>query len=333
MNAATRLGLLATALVLAAVARLLIGVDPATGELEFSWPASDWITFRFTAAIIAVLVGAGLSLSGLLLQTSLRNPLAAPSVLGVSSGAGLGVMVALLIAHHAGIETVPWFAPAIIGALIAVGIVLVLGRRDGWPDPVTTILAGVIVATMAGAGMVLMQSMLPADTRGRFLAWAMGTIPDLAAPGPLWGLTALVLAATSWAWISARRLDALRLDEASAQTIGAGPEPLRLVCLVLAGVVTAMTVAICGPLGFVGLLGPHVARLLVGPSHRLLVPAAVLTGGMVLVGADVFRQLISLETGRLPVGVVTTLAGGPFFLWLLTTSRTGEWRGDSKASV
>ncbi len=333
MSPAVRLILLAVALILAAGARLLIGIDPVTSSIEFSWPAASWMSFRVTAAIVAIMAGAGLSLSGLLLQTSLRNPLAAPSVLGVSSGAGLGVMIALLIAHRAGVETVPWFAPAIVGALVAVGIVLVLGRRDGWPDPVTTILAGVIVATMAGAGMVLLQSMLPAETRGRFLAWAMGNIPEMTAPGAMPGLAIVIVVAAGGAKINAQRLDALRLDEASAQTIGAGPAPLRLICLCVAGVITALTVAICGPLGFVGLLGPHVARLLVGPSHRCLVPAALLTGGLVLVGADVVRQLPALDTGRLPVGVVTTLAGGPFFLWLLTTRRSGEWRGGAHASV
>jgi iron complex transport system permease protein len=328
-----RLVVLGSGLVLVILLRLLVGIDPVSGSVSLEWPEAAWASFRMSAAVVAVLVGASLSLSGLLLQASLRNPLAAPSVLGVSSGAGLGVMLALLIAHQVGLDSVPWFAPAIAGALIAVGIVLVLGRRDGWPDPVSTILAGVIVATMAGAGMVLLQSMVPNEFRGRFLSWAMGTIPEITPTNHMLVLLVLVAGGAVWAMMNIGRLDALRLDEASARTIGARPEHMRLVCLILAGVLTAMTVAICGPLGFVGLLGPHMARLVVGPGHRTLVPATLIMGALVLVSADVVRQTVNMGAGRLPVGVVTTLVGGPFFLWLLTTSRGSEWSGGTHASM
>lgn len=309
--------LLAVAAIAVVFLRVLIGRDPTTGTLSLAWPDAAWRGFRVTAAISAALIGGALGLSGTFLQAALRNPLAAPSVLGVSSGAGLGVMLALYIAHVFGLADPPWMPPAMLGAVLAVVLVLALGRRNGWPDPISTILAGVIIATMCGAGMVLLQGLVPEGLRGRFLSWAMGTIPEMLPPSALPVLGSLLAVALAWGMSAHGRLDALLLDHASATSIGASPGSARLLCLIAAGILTAVTVALCGPLGFVGLVAPHVARLLVGSRHSVLVPAAVLAGAALVVGADVIRQMIDLGSGRLPVGVLTTLAGGPFFLWLL----------------
>jgi len=316
-------------LLLAAVLRMLIGRDPNTGLITLSWPEASFIGFRSTAMFVAALVGGALALSGTLLQATLRNPLASPSVLGVSSGAGLGVMVALFIAHQMGIEGMPWGMPAMLGGAFAVGVVLMIGGRGGWPDPISTILAGVIVATMCGAGMVLLQGLVPDGLRGRFLAWAMGTLPESVPSGGLTTLLLALAAGTAIACAAHGRLDALLLDHASAVTIGAAPGPTRFLCLAAAGVLTAITVALCGPLGFVGLVSPHVARSMVGPEHRLLIPASVAAGAALVLSADVARQLVDLGTGRLPVGVLTTLAGGPIFLWMLRRGVTSGWRGDA----
>jgi len=286
-----------------------------------------------TATVVGLLVGGGLALAGTLLQASLRNPLASPSVLGVSSGAGFGVMLALFLAYQSGVTEVAWGLPAMLGAAVAVGLVLVLGRKDGWPDPVSTILAGVIIATMFGAGMVLLQGLVPDGLRGRFLAWALGTVPEVTATGAVPVLAGALGVACLAGMVGHGRLDALLLDHASAVSIGASPGGTRLTCLVTAGILTAMTVTVCGPLGFVGLVAPHGARLLVGPEHRLLVPAAVLAGAVLVTGADTLRQIIDLGTGRLPVGVLTTLAGGPFFLWMLRRGSASAWRGGMHASV
>jgi iron complex transport system permease protein len=242
-------------------------------------------------------------------------------------------MLALFLAYQTGVTEVAWGLPAMLGAAVAVGLVLVLGRKDGWPDPVSTILAGVIIATMFGAGMVLLQGLVPDGLRGRFLAWALGTVPEVTSTGAI-PVLAGVLGVVCLAGILGHgRLDALLLDHASAVSIGASPGGTRLACLVAAGTLTAMTVAVCGPLGFVGLVAPHCARLLVGPEHRFLVPAAVLAGAALVTGADTLRQVIDLGTGRLPVGVLTTLAGGPFFLWMLRRGSASAWRGGMHASV
>ena len=325
--------LLLVAAAIVAALRMTIDRDPSSGAISLAWPQAEWRSFRVTATVIGLLVGGGLALAGTLLQASLRNPLASPSVLGVSSGAGFGVMLALFLAYQTGVTEIAWGLPAMLGAAVAVGLVLVLGRKDGWPDPVSTILAGVIIATMFGAGMVLLQGLVPDGLRGRFLAWALGTVPEVMASGAIPVLAGVLGVACLISMVGHGRLDALLLDHASAVSIGASPGGTRLACLVAAGILTAMTVAVCGPLGFVGLVAPHSARLLVGPEHRLLVPAAVLAGAVLVTGADTLRQVIDLGTGRLPVGVLTTLAGGPFFLWMLRRGSASAWRGGMHASV
>lgn len=325
--------LLLVAVAIVAALRMTIDRDPSSGALSLAWPQAEWRSFRVTATVVGLLVGGGLALAGTLLQASLRNPLASPSVLGVSSGAGFGVMLALFLAYQTGVTEISWGLPAMLGAAVSVGLVLVLGRKDGWPDPVSTILAGVIIATMFGAGMVLLQGLVPDGLRGRFLAWALGTVPEVTATGAIPVLAGVLGVACLAGIVGHGRLDALLLDHASAVSIGASPGGTRLACLVAAGILTAMTVAMCGPLGFVGLVAPHCARLLVGPEHRLLVPAAVLAGAVLVTGADTLRQVIDLGTGRLPVGVLTTLAGGPFFLWMLRRGSASAWRGGMHASV
>jgi len=319
--------LLLAAVILVGLLRILIDRDPLTGDLGLAWPEAAWRGLRLTAAATSLLAGAMLGLAGMLLQAALRNPLASPSVLGVSSGAGLGVMLALYVTHQSGMGDVPWGVPALVGAAAAVIIVVLLGRRDGWPDPVSTVLAGVIVATMCGAGMVLLQGLVPDGLRGRFLAWALGTVPEFVPRGAISAMVAVLAAGVAWGILNHGRLDALLLDHASGEAIGARPGAARMWCLVLAGVLTAITVAICGPLGFVGLVAPHVARLMVGPAHRMLLPASVLCGAVLVCGADVLRQLIDVGTGRLPVGVLTTLGGGPLFLWLLRRGAGSDWTG------
>ncbi len=280
-----------------------------------------------TAVTVSLLSGAALGLAGMLLQAALRNPLASPSVLGVSSGAGLGVMLALFIAHQLGVAEPPWGVPALFGAAVAVLVVVLLGRRDGWPDPVSTILAGVIVATMAGAGMVLLQGLVPDGLRGRFLSWALGTIPEIVPSGAIVAIATVLAIAALWSLVGHGRLDALLVDHATAEAVGAAPGGARLWCLIFAGVLTAITVSLCGPLGFVGLIAPHLGRLLVGAAHLKLILATILCGAVLVCGADVLRQLIDVGSGRLPVGVLTTLGGGPVFLWMLRRGGGSAWRG------
>ncbi|MCH2134373.1 MAG: iron ABC transporter permease [Phycisphaerales bacterium] len=309
------------AVLAAAVCILRYAIDRAPGgSVSLAWPEPAWAGFRRTAIFTGVIVGGGLGLAGALLQTLLRNPLASPYLLGVSSGAGLGVMAAMAIAASAGMASagsVDWSIPAMLGAVAALAIVLSLGRRNGWPDPVTVLLTGVVVATIAAGGMMLLQHLVPMDVRGRFLTWMMGTLPEIASTWQLILAGTVVAGGIVVAMLLCRWLDTSMLGDDEAIALGVPIGPMRLVLLVVAGMVTAVTVSLAGPIGFVGLIAPHAARRVVGHHHASSVPAAVLCGVILIVGADAARQAIDLGTGRLPIGVLTILAGGPLFLWLL----------------
>ena len=328
-RAAGAMTALALACGVAIFARLLIDVDPVNGRLSLAWPEQAWLMLRVHGALAGIGLGAALALAGVLLQAALRNPLAAPSLLGVGSGAGLGVMVVLYLAWLAGLQatTGMWTIGACVGAIATLLLVIHLGTRQGWPDPVSTILAGVIVATMASGAMVLLQSLVPEGLRGRFLAWAMGTVPELPSHGLLVALWCLLGVSAVGAGCWARRLDALLLGDDTATSLGAQPGLVRLTALLCAGLLTALCVALAGPLAFVGLVAPHAARRLLGSGHRLLLPGAMLCGAALVVGADALRQAIDVGSGRLPVGILTTLLGGPAFLFLLRREMGGRHAG------
>lgn len=310
------------------VLRLLVGrhITPAGGiEIVFGVPESSVLAIRTGAAVAAIAAGSALALSGLAFQVLLRNPLASPWVLGVSSGAGFGLMLAawLVVAGGGG----AWIGNLLMsgaglpaaggGALLAIVVVWLLGRRLGTFDPVTLVLCGVIVSATFAAGIMLLQHLVPNGVRGDLVTWMMGRIPEVASPwllGSVCGLSLVGFVLGSW---YARGLDVACLGEDEARSAGVSLDRLRNGLLIAGGLLAAGSVVLVGPIAFVGLLSPHLARLLVGPRHGRLVPATVAAGAAVLLGADLVRQLVDLGGGRLPVGVVTSLVGGPAFLWLL----------------
>ncbi|MFZ9692151.1 MAG: FecCD family ABC transporter permease [Phycisphaerales bacterium] len=297
-------------------------------QLEFGLPGEAVVGFRLGAIAVASTVGASLAISGLFLQGLLRNPLASPFVLGLSSGATLGLAVAMWLAlsfgfaPFAGLGTV---VPAFAGAMGTLAIVALAGRRRGGLDPITLVLAGVVVSSVCGALLMLVHHLLPPGTRGDLVAWTMGRIdeqPDLRLLG---GAAVIVAGAIAASWTLARSLDVAMLGEDEARSVGLGLSSWRWGLLLGAGLLAASAVAIAGPIAFVGLVAPHAARILVGPAHRWLVPASALCGVILLVGADVARQPIDLGAGRLPIGVLTAILGGPAFLWLLHRGRLEGW--------
>jgi iron complex transport system permease protein len=303
--------------------RLLIDRGP-TGPAGLAWPDAGYASFRWTAMAAGAIVGSSLAVAGVLLQALLRNPLAEPFILGVSTGAGLGVMAALYAAHAIGatMESVAaQTGPAVAGALAALAVVYLLGQRRGFIDPVSLVLIGVILSTICGAGIMLFQHLVPTGLRGEFTTWLMGRIPEFVGGPVLAGAGGIaLLAIIAGLWLG-RAMDAATLIDDEARSVGLALGPLRLAMFALAGVLAAMTVAIAGPIGFVGLIGPHAARLVLGPRHGPLVPGAALAGVALVVGADVARQAIDLGAGRLPIGIFTALIGGPAFLGLLRSRR------------
>ncbi len=297
-------------------------------RLDLGMPDDAVAGFRMNALAVAATVGASLAISGLFLQGLLRNPLASPFVLGLSSGATLGLAIAMWFAVAFGFAPFVGLGsvvPAFFGAMATLAIVALAGRRRGGLDPITLVLAGVVVSSVCGALLMLVHHLLPPGTRGDLIAWTMGRIDEQPDHRLLVGAAAILTLAVVVAWTNSRSLDVALLGEDEARSIGLPLATLRWALLLGAGVLAASAVAIAGPIAFVGLVAPHAARILVGPAHRWLLPATVLCGAILLVGADVARQPIDLGAGRLPIGVLTAILGGPAFLWLLHRGRLEGW--------
>ena len=331
MRPALRQGLGLSALSLLAIMvvwlRYFIDRDPHGAAVSLAPPPPGVALFRLTAIAVAVIAGSSLAVSGVLLQALLRNPLASPFILGISAGAGLGVMVAISLTYDPDAVTRPASSSqglaALLGALAVLGIVYLLGQRRGWLDPVSLVLVGVIVSAICGALIMLLHHLGPTTglMQGKITRWMMGRIPEYPEPVTLIAAGGLAVVGGAAGMVMGRAMDAATLSDDEARSVGLALGPLRVGLFILAGALTAGAVALCGPIGFVGLIAPHAARLLVGPRHTPLVPAAALVGIVIMVGADAGRQAIELGAGRLPIGVLTALIGGPAFIWLLRTGR------------
>jgi iron complex transport system permease protein len=320
--------ILAVVLVVAGFARVAIG--PVAGDdgmrLALSVPSGEILGLRAMSVVSAAVVGAALGLSGLALQTLLRNPLASPFVLGVSSGAGFGVACTLVLGYlfAAGAASFATEATgAVLGASLALAVVSRFGRSGDGHDPTTLVLAGVILGSIFSAGTVLLEQLVPHGLRGDLLSWMAGRLPEI----PDRARLATLAAATALGWMllarSARAVDVTMLSDDEARSSGIELAALRMRLFWIGGILAGFAVAYAGPIGFVGLVGPHLARRLLGAHHAALVPGSALAGAALLVAADFVRQVVDLGTGRLPVGVLTALVGGPAFLWLL---RRGAFR-------
>jgi iron complex transport system permease protein len=268
------------------------------------------LQLRLPRALAGFACGGLLALAGALMQVLLRNPLADPYVLGISGGAGVGAMFAILI----GLPTLGIDGLAFAGALGAMFLVFGLAHGDGSWTQTRLLLTGVIVAAGCGALVALMLSIAP-DTKLRgMLFWLMG---DLAQAGSSWPpLLALAIALTL-AMPFARELNLLARGMMQAQALGVAVNRLRYAIFLLASLATAASVTTAGSIGFVGLVVPHLVRLATGNDQRLLLPASVLAGGSMLVLADTLARTV-IAPQQLPVGVLTALIGVPVFLFLLS---------------
>ncbi|MDB5293997.1 MAG: transporter permease [Phycisphaerales bacterium] len=294
---------------------------------EVGWPADNNIrAFRLEVVGLASLVGASLGAAGVVYQAILRNPLADPYLLGVSSGASLMAYLWRFpfVAAMAGsmLAAVSQQAFAFAGALGAIALVLVLGSRRGRLEPVTVLLVGVIVNAINGSIFLLLNARFPEVTAGAggafaFLVGGIQTsllpIQEKIAAGIV-GIGWLVLLYLSG------QLNVAMLSEGEAQALGTRIQRVRWAGLVIASIVTAAAVAISGPIGFVGLICPHLARMMFGADQRRLLPWATAMGAALLAAADAVSRLLAGQrfvSTLLPVGVLTALLGAPFFLQLL----------------
>lgn len=264
---------------------------------------------RLPRIFLSVLVGASLSVAGAGFQALLRNPLADPYVLGVSSGAALGAILAL------GAPSLLTPLAAFGGAVAAIACVYLLGRRGGQLDSYTLLLAGIITASFLSALILFLMTTLPSrDTRGMAF-WLMGDLSS-SSPLPAGLLFVVMLFAIGAIYTTAADLNLLLSGEQEAAHLGVDVPRVKLVVYLSASLLTALAVSVSGAIGFVGILVPHIIRLLFGSDYRVLIPATALGGAIVIVLADALARTVNAPN-ELPVGAITAMAGAPLFLYLL----------------
>lgn len=291
-----------------------------------TWPLTDEVILlqlRLPRVAGAALVGMGLAVSGTLFQGLLRNPLADPLLLGTSAGAALGasigfVVPSLFTASWLGFGLIP--ALAFLGALLAVALVYLLASRGGHTPVVTLLLSGVAVSAVLTATETLIitrSDRLGVQISALYL-WLAGGIDVLS-----WLQVSVILLLICVGFLAALYLapvlDVFALGEEMATHLGVRVESRKLAIVSVAALLVAAAVSISGLVGFVGLVAPHICRILLGPRHRLLIPAAGLAGAIFVVVADLLARTLAAPS-EIPLGVVTALVGGPFFLWLLRSA-------------
>ncbi|MGH9691797.1 MAG: FecCD family ABC transporter permease [Candidatus Acidiferrales bacterium] len=278
-------------------------------------PSEFWLVvfgLRLPRIALGILVGAALSTAGAGFQALLRNPLADPYVLGVSSGAALGAILSLIALPFTpgAIQ-----AAAFAGAAATIAAVYFLGRRGGQLDSATLLLAGIVAATFLSAVIIfLMTSLSGRDLRGMAF-WLMGDLSSSPAVNLRWLYLVLIIALGS-IYTTSADLNLILTGEQEARHLGVNVNRVKLVVYVAASVLTGLAVSVSGAIGYVGLLVPHVMRMLFGTDYRLLIPTSAIGGAIIIVVADLLARTIVAPT-ELPVGAMTAIAGAPVFIYLM----------------
>ena len=304
---------------LRAILRVLLGKSLARDALLQGIPSAQiaivW-DIRLPRILLAVIVGGGLAVSGTVFQALLLNPLADPYTIGVSTGAAFGAVVAIYLNLSAASTLLSVPVCAFIGALLTLLIVLNMAMRRGCLDTTHLILAGIIVSSILSAGISLLKT-ASGEQVSAIVAWLMGSLAARTWQ-QVWLGWPVVLAGTLMCWYFSGELNLLSLGEQDARSLGVRVQMVRRVCVITASLIAAVCVSVSGVIGFVGLIVPHLLRVALTSDNRALLPLAALTGGLLLLLADnLSRLLFAVE---IPVGVITTLLGGPFFLLIFLKS-------------
>jgi len=313
---------IATALALLAVVMVVCSL---IGSQKTSY--GIFVHVRLPRVILACIVGAALACAGVVFQSLLRNPLADPYILGISSGAGLGAIIAVI----SGVNWTLWGRSpiavfAFAGALGTVWLVWFIGRLAGKSHVTGLLLAGVVVNAFFSAVIMFLTSIAKSDQVYSTIFWLMGnmTEEDFFV---LWFGVGCVAAGMLALFYISPQLNALSFGEDDARSMGVNIAGTRIIAFAIAAAITAVAVSLSGLIGFVGLIIPHGVRLVFGPDHRQLLPLSGIVGAIFLVAADTLARII-VAPAQLPVGVVTAIVGGPFFLVLLVKySRRIGWLG------
>ncbi len=278
---------------------------------------------RLPRIILSFIVGAGLAAAGTVFQGVIRNPMVDPYIIGISAGAGTGVMFALLLGLEVvffSLNAVPAFA--FLGALLTVVLVYQLAKVGGKLPVLTFLLAGVAVSFILNSVMSFLM-VIRTENLQQIVYWLMGSLAGttwsdirMILPYFLVGLLVIIY--------YLKDLNIILLGEESAVHLGVNVERVKIVLLAAASLITASVVSVSGSIGFIGLVVPHIARMIIGPDHRKLLPLAVILGGAFLLITDSIARTVMAPL-ELPVGIITALAGGPYFIYLLRTKTKDIW--------
>lgn len=331
---ALALGTAIIALVVVSGATGAVDVDPLQAAkivLGHLLPSMPWMSdgsltplqdqavwqFRLPRALLAGLAGAGLALAGALMQVTVRNPLAEPYILGVSSGASVGAVLVIVLGS-ATLGGLSLNIAAFIGAVVACVCVAAMAQKNGALSPTRMILAGVALGTLFSAVTSYLTISTDAQNVVSVLFFLLGSVSAASMSslvGPAIALTVAIIVSM----LLARSLNALMTGDESATSLGVSPTRLRALMLVLASLLTGSVVSVAGGIGFVGLVIPHIARIAVGSDHRRMLPLTVLGGAAFLMIADLLARSVAAPT-EIPLGILTAFVGAPFFLWLMRRS-------------
>lgn len=286
------------------------------------------LSIRLPRILMGMLVGASLAMCGAALQGLFRNPLADPALVGVSSGAALGAVSVIVLSQGPLWLLAQWFGlyllpvAAFVGGVIVTLLVYRLATSGNRTAVTTLLLAGIAIGSLSSAATGLLTFMADDFQLRTLTFWTMGSLG-----GSTWsklsGSALLMLLAILLLPTQARALNALLLGESEAMHVGFELQRVKRRVILLVALAVGAAVSVSGIIGFVGLITPHLIRLMFGPDHRLLLPASALLGAMLLLLADLFARTV-VAPGELPIGIVTALIGGPFFLWLLLRFRSQE---------
>jgi len=317
--AAVRYG--STPISLSALGRVLVGPGSATAPEDVVVEAIVW-QIRLPRVLLAMVVGAGLATAGTVIQALVRNPLADPFLLGISSGASVGATGVLLFGVLSGLGLWALTVGSVVGALVALLLVFALATDAGALTPLRLVLSGVALAAMfqAIASFLVFQG----DPRATqtVVYWLLGSF-GRASWDQLWLPAGALLVSIGYLMLQARALNALAIGPQLAISLGIDVRRLRRSLFVVTSVITGVAVAVSGIVGFVGLVVPHIVRFAVGSDHRRTLPVGAVWGAAFLVGADLLAR-VAVAPQDLPIGVVTAFIGGPVFLYLLRRGRYGR---------
>jgi len=304
--------------------RILMSRVPGLSSLAPQATATEQaivLDIRLPRLILALLVGAALAVAGAVMQSFFQNPMAAPSILGVSAGATLGATAAIMLGLNIGIWGLsPVPICAFIGALAVSAAVYLLSRRGGRTPVTLLLLTGIALGSLASAVSSFILIRGQQGDLDLVIIWMMGSLANRGWP-EVQMILPYAIGASVVVYFYARELNVLLMGDEQAYYLGVPVERVKLILLTLASLLAAAAVAVTGAIGFIGLIVPHLMRLLVGPQHRILLPLCFLGGGVILGLADIAANM----AGEIPIGIVTSIIGAPFFLYLLHRAREYEF--------